>query len=56
MGNKGIEDGMRNLHKLESLLEKAGLKMPSFKMVLTSGDLAYMKDGVSVVPIGCLRN
>jgi hypothetical protein len=32
------------------------MKEPSFLMVLTAGELAYQrKDGVLVVPLGCLR-
>ena len=55
LGSKDIEEGAANLCKLEKLLEKHEMKMPSFKMVLTGTELSYQRDdGVYVVPIGCL--
>lgn len=57
LGEKGVEAGAKNLCTLENLIAEAGLRKPSFKMVLTGGELAYARqDGVQVVPIGCLRD
>ena len=55
-GNTLIEEGARNLHKLESLIDKTKMSKPAFKMILTGTDkYAYKRpDGIMVVPIGCL--
>jgi len=56
LGGKAEEQAATNLHKLSALLEKKGHLAPRFKMILTGGELAYQrKDGVFVVPLGCLR-
>lgn len=56
-GDNLIEEGARNLNKLENLIDTTRMKAPSFKMVLTGvGQVAYRReDGVYVVPIGCLK-
>lgn len=56
-GDNLIEEGARNLNKLENLIDITRMKAPSFKMVLTGiGQIAYRRsDGVYVVPIGCLK-
>ncbi len=56
-GDNLIEEGARNLNKLENLIDVTRMKAPSFKMVLTGiGQIAYRRsDGVYVVPIGCLK-
>ncbi len=55
LGSGDIDDGAKNLLKLESALEDANLPKPVFKMVLTGAKLSYVRrDGVLVVPIGCL--
>lgn len=56
-GDNLIEEGVRNLNKLENLIDITRMKAPSFKMVLTGiGQIAYRRsDGVYVVPIGCLK-
>ncbi len=43
---------------MEAKIDTDKMQMPSFLMVLTgTGDYAYKrKDGVCVVPIGCLKN
>ena len=63
LGSKGIEEGASHLLELDSLIRKANdekkarLREPSFLMVLTAGEIAYRrKDGVIVVPIGCMRD
>lgn len=57
LGSKGIEDGVKNLLKINKLIEKNNkLENPSFLAVLTGGKYAYTRpDGVKVIPIGCLR-
>ena len=57
-GDKLIEDGAQSLKKMESKINTDKMKAPSFLMVLTGvGGYAYRrKDGVCVVPIGCLRH
>ena len=55
LGNKDIDDGAKNLCTLEGLLNEHGMRVPSFKAVVTGTELAYRRpDGVFVVPIGCL--
>ena len=57
LGNNGIEEGAKNLIKIKNLIEKNNsLDNPTFLAVLTGGKYAYTrKDGVKVIPIGCLR-
>ena len=57
LGNEGIDEGAKNLIKINSLIEKnKKLDNPTFLAVLTGGKYAYTrKDGVKVIPIGCLR-
>ncbi len=55
-GDKLIEEGAENLQKLQKRIDTSKMKNPSFMMVLTAtGNYAYKrKDGVLVVPVGCL--
>ena len=57
-GDKLIEEGAESLKSMEAKIDIDKMKSPSFLMVLTgTGDYAYRrKDGVYVVPIGCLKN
>ena len=57
-GDKLIEEGASNLLKLESMIDPNKVLPPSFKMILIGTDrYAYKrKDGIYVVPIGCLKN
>ena len=58
LGNREIDEGAKNLVKLEKLIEnkKIDLEKPSFLAVITGGKIAYTRDdGVKVIPIGCLR-
>ena len=57
-GETLIEEGATNLKKLADKIDTTKMKEPSFLMVLTAvGGYAYRrKDGVMVVPIGCLKN
>lgn len=57
-GDKNIEEGAKTLKALAAKIDTEKMKAPSFLMVLT-GTTRYAvrrKDGVLVVPIGCLRN
>lgn len=55
--DKGINEGVKNLIKLESKLDTSKMKKPSFKMVLVGkGEFAYRnEEGIDIVPIGCLK-
>lgn len=57
-GDKLIEEGAASLLKLSQKIDTTRMKNPSFLMVLTAtGDYAFRrKDGVLVVPIGCLKD
>ncbi len=57
-GAQAIEKGVLTLTNLADKIDTTKMKAPSFLMVLTAvGDYAYQrKDGVYVVPIGCLKD
>ena len=57
-GEKLIEEGVKSLKAMKEKIDTSKMNEPSFLMVLTgTGDFAYCrKDGVFVVPIGCLKN
>lgn len=57
-GEKLIEEGVKSLKAMKEKIDTSKMNEPSFLMVLTgTGDFAYFrKDGVCVVPIGCLKN
>lgn len=57
-GDRLINEGASNLLALVDKINTDKMKVPSFLMVLTgTGDFAYRrKDGVYVVPIGCLKD
>ncbi|MDD2957780.1 MAG: DUF4143 domain-containing protein [Lachnospiraceae bacterium] len=57
-GSKLVEEGAESLKTMQAKIDTDKMKAPSFLMVLTgTGDYAYCrKDGVYVVPIGCLKN
>jgi uncharacterized protein len=57
LGGKAEEVAAEALNKLENLLISKGFTPPRFKMILTGGEYAYArKDGVLVVPLGCLKH
>ena len=57
LGNKQIEQAAENLLKLKEKIDVDKMREPSFLMILTGGQYAFRrKDGVFVVPIGCLKN
>ena len=54
-GDKRIEEGSKHLLALSQKVDHAKTGAPAFLMVLTGGRYAYTrKDGVHVVPLGCL--
>ena len=57
-GETLINEGAANLLKLSKKIDTDKMYPPSFMMVLTgTGQYAYRrKDGILVVPIGCLKN
>lgn len=57
-GDKLIEEGVQNLKVFSKKIDTEKMKAPSFLMVLTgTGNFAYRrKDGIYVVPVGCLKN
>lgn len=57
LGNKQIEEAAKNLLRLKARVDEEKMGKASFLMVLTGGQYAYQrKDGVYIVPIGCLKN
>lgn len=56
-GEKLIEEGAHNLDTLRKKIDEKRMKSPSFMMILVgTGGYAYQrKDGIYVVPVGCLR-
>lgn len=57
LGSKEIEEGAKHLLELRNKVDTSKVGEPSFLMVVTGGQFAYRrKDGVFVVPIGCLRD
>ena len=57
-GDRLVNEGAANLLTLNEKINTEKMNEPSFMMVLTgTGDYAYRrKDGVFVVPIGCLKD
>ena len=57
MGAKAAEEGIKNLLKLKETINTEKMNEPSFLMLLTASNYAYRsKEGVYVVPIGCLKD
>ena len=57
LGQKQIEEAASNLLKLHKKVNTDKMHDPSFLLVLTGGEFAYRrKDGVLVVPVGCLKD
>lgn len=56
LGSSEIEKGAMNLLNLQNKIDTDKIGQPAFMMILTGGQYAYRrKDGVFVVPIGCLK-
>lgn len=57
LGVNDIDEGAKNLIKLKERINTEKMKEPSFLMILTGTEFAYKrKDGIYVVPIGCLKD
>ncbi len=64
LGSREIEEGARHLLEIRRLVQKynekerqAPLREPDLLLVITGGNMAYTrKDGVKILPIGCLRD
>lgn len=54
--DENIKDAFASLNRFEKALKQDGLKLPQFKMVLTSHGPCYRKDGIYIVPITMLKN
>jgi len=55
LASKEIEEASIRFEEFERVLDSVNYKKPSFKMVLTAGELAYTKEnGTLIIPIGCL--
>ena len=57
-GDKQIDEAVKTLTKIESIIDTKKMGVPAFKMVLTAvGNYAFRRpDGIFVVPVGCLKN
>ena len=57
MGEKRVNEGIRNLKKFTEKVDLEKMGKPSFLMVMTAGQYAHRtNEGVYVVPAGCLKN
>jgi len=63
LGSSSIDEGAKHLLELKQLIEKANiekqakLREPDLLIVITGGEMAYTrKDGVKIIPVGCLRD
>lgn len=56
LGSKEIEEAAVHLLELKNKVNAKKMREPSFLMILTGTEVAYRrKDGVLIVPIGCLK-
>lgn len=51
-----VKEGIESLNKFEKALKQDDLRLPQFKMILTSHGPCYRKGGIYVVPITMLKN
>ncbi len=57
LGNREIDEGAKHLLQLAQKVDTDKVGKPSFLMVVTGAEFAYVRpDGVFVVPIGCLKH
>ena len=64
LGSKDIDMGAKHLCEIERLIaeynkkeKQVPLRLPDLKLVITATEYGYKrKDGVYVIPIGCLKN
>ena len=56
-GDEAVENGAKTLLQLQEAVDTEKMKPPSFLIVLVATGYAHRrKDGIYVVPIGCLKN
>lgn len=56
LGGSEIDQAAKNLLKLKDRIDTTRMKAPSFLMIIVATGYAYTrKDGVHVVPVGCLK-
>jgi predicted AAA+ superfamily ATPase len=62
LGSRQIEEGAKHLLTLQNLIRKYNaaesvkIKEPEFLTIITGGEMAYRrKDGIYIIPVGCLR-
>ncbi|MCL2819205.1 MAG: DUF4143 domain-containing protein [Oscillospiraceae bacterium] len=57
LGTKKIKEASENLIELRDKIRGNNKKEPKFLMVVTGSDIAYTtKEGVLIVPVGCLKD
>jgi len=63
LSHHGINEGAKHLLELKDLIQNANksssikLREPDLLIVITGGEMAYTrKDGVKIIPIGCLKD
>ena len=64
LGEQEVELGAKHLCEIESLINEYNkkesqvpLRLPDLKIIITGTEYGYKrKDGVLVIPIGCLKN
>jgi predicted AAA+ superfamily ATPase len=63
LGSRQIEEGAAHLIELQKMIreynqkETVKMKEPELLIVITGGEMAYKrKDGVCIIPIGCLKD
>jgi len=64
LGSRDIEEAEKHLLQLNELIIKHNqhnqtphLREPDLLIIITGGEMAYTrKDGVKIIPIGCLRD
>lgn len=57
LGTKEVEEAAKHLLALKQRVNTQKMREPAFLMIITGEGFAYQrKDGVFVVPVGCLKN
>ena len=57
LGTKRVKEATEKLIDLRSKIRANNRKEPKFLMVVTGSDIAYTtKEGILIVPIGCLKD
>jgi uncharacterized protein len=56
LGSRLVDEAAKNLLALKERIDTTHINPPSFLMIITGTEFAYQrKDGVVVIPLGCLR-